>query len=294
MAGVCTPQLCIARAWIFQAASGDTSARMTRHEDAAAGGGPLEAFRLDGRVAVVTGASSGLGMRFAETLANAGARVVASARRDEPLEALVDRLQARGHEALAVRCDVTSDDDIDGLVRGTLDAYGALDVLINNAGIAPAEDAEIESQASFRRVLEVNTTGVFLCARAAGRAMLERGRGSIVNIASISGLVAGDGPDTPSYTASKGAVVNLTRELGVRWAPRGVRVNAIAPGYFPTEMTARDLETEEGRRFVAERTPVGRPGRIDELDGAVLFLASDASSYVTGHTLVVDGGWTAR
>ena len=118
--------------------------------------------------------------------------------------------------------------------------------------------------------------------------------GAIVNTASISGLVAGDGPDTPSYTATKGAIVNLTRELAVRWAERGIRVNAIAPGYFPSEMTTAELGSEEGLRFIAERTPLGRPGRTDELDGAMLFLASSASSYVTGHTLVVDGGWTAR
>lgn len=255
---------------------------------------PLEVFRVDGRVAVVTGASSGLGMRFAETLAGAGARVVAAARREDRLQELVGRLGDRGAEALAVGCDVTSDEDVESLVRTALETYGGLDVMVNNAGVAPPEDEEIESPASYRRVLEVNATGAFLCARAAGRAMLARRRGSIVNIASISGLVAGDSADTPSYAASKGAVVNLTRELGVRWAPRGVRVNAIAPGYFPTEMTARELGSEQGRRFVVERTPIGRPGRIGELDGALLFLASDASSYVTGHTLVVDGGWTAR
>jgi NAD(P)-dependent dehydrogenase (short-subunit alcohol dehydrogenase family) len=124
--------------------------------------------------------------------------------------------------------------------------------------------------------------------------MLDRGAGSIVNVASISGLVAGDGTDTPSYAASKGAVVNLTRELAVKWAGRGVRVNALAPGWFPSEMTAETLATEAGQEFVNQRTPLGRAGRTDELDGALLFLASDASSYVTGHTLVVDGGWTAR
>ena len=255
---------------------------------------PLEPFRIDGRVALVTGASSGLGARFAEVLAAAGARVVMAARRIERLEERAERLRADGADVVAVGCDVTAEGDVEGLVRTALDRFGAIDVLVNNAGIAPDEDEEIESAASFRRVLEVNTTGPFLCSRAVAPVMLGRGGGSIVNLASISGLVAGDGPDTPSYTASKGAVVNLTRELAVRWAPHGVRVNALAPGYFPSEMTADTLRTDEGRRFVEERTPMGRAGRIDELDGALLFLASDASRYVTGHTLVVDGGWTAR
>jgi NAD(P)-dependent dehydrogenase (short-subunit alcohol dehydrogenase family) len=255
---------------------------------------PLEAFRIDGRVAILTGASSGLGARFAEVLAAAGARVVMAARRIEQLEERAERLRADGGDAIAIACDVTADAEVERLVQVTLDRYGTIDILVNNAGIAPDEDEEIESPTSFRRVLEVNTTGPFLCSRAVAPVMLDRGAGSIVNMASISGLVAGDGPDTPSYTASKGAVVNLTRELAVRWAPGGVRVNAIAPGYFPSEMTADTLSTDEGRRFIAERTPLGRAGRTEELDGALLFLASDASAYVTGQTLVVDGGWTAR
>ena len=167
-------------------------------------------------------------------------------------------------------------------------------MLANNAGEAPEEDAEIETPESFRRVVDLNLSAAYCCAREAAAVMLSAGRGSIVNTASISGLVAGDGPDTPSYVASKGGLVALTRELAVRWADRGVRVNALAPGYFPTEMTEETLDREEGLRFIVERTPLRRPGRIDELDGALLFLASDASTYVTGATIPVDGGWTAR
>jgi hypothetical protein len=255
---------------------------------------PLASFRLDGRVAVVTGASSGLGSRFARVLGGAGASVVIGARRSDRLEELARDLRSAGTRVVPVSCDVTDDDDVAALIGTAREELGAVDVLVNAAGVAPAEDEEIESPASFRRVLEVNITGLYSCARAAAAVMLEQESGAIVNIASISGLVAGDGPDTPSYAASKGAVVNLTRELAVRWAGRGLRVNGIAPGWFPSEMTAETLASEDGRRFIAERTPIGRPGAEHELDGALLFLASDASSYVTGHTLVVDGGWTAR
>ncbi len=255
---------------------------------------PLSAFRLDGQVAVVTGASSGLGRRFAEVLAAAGARVVIAARRGVRLDALAAELRSRGAEVCSVVCDVSDESQVDPLIAAATDSFGGLDVLVNAAGVAPEEDEAIESPRSFRDVLEVNTTGTYLCTRAAARTMLGNGRGAIVNVASISGLVAGDGFDTPSYTASKGAIVNLTRELGVRWGPRGVRVNAIAPGWFRSEMTAETLADEKGRSFVVERTPLGRPGEEHELDGVLLFLASDASSYVTGQTLVVDGGWTAR
>ena len=243
---------------------------------------------------MVIGASSGLGARFARVLSAAGATIVVGARREERLDALVAALRADGATALAMRCDVTVDDEVEQLIDTAAEATERLDIVVNAAGVAPPEDEAIESPALFREVMAVNASGLYTCARAAAAVMLERGSGSIINVASISGLVAGDGLDTPSYAASKGAVINLTRELAVRWAAAGVRVNALAPGWFPTEMTEETLASDEGRRFVAERTPLGRPGRLHELDGALLFLASGASSYVTGHTLVVDGGWTAR
>jgi NAD(P)-dependent dehydrogenase (short-subunit alcohol dehydrogenase family) len=251
-------------------------------------------FSLEDRVAIVTGASSGLGARFAEALATSGASVVLAARRLERIEKLADDLCAQGGEAIAVACDVTSDQEVTALVSTAVNHFGTVDVLANNAGVAPDEDAAIETPASFRRVLDLNLNGAYTCAREAAGVMLKAGRGSIVNTASISGLVAGDGPDTPSYVASKGGLIALTRELAVRWADGGVRVNALAPGYFPTEMTETTLDSEYGQQFIAERTPMGRPGRIEELDGALIFLASDASSYVTGITMPVDGGWTAR
>lgn len=242
----------------------------------------------------MTGASSGLGSRFAQVAAAAGATVILAARRQTRLHALAGELRSQGGDAIALECDVTVDSAVEEMIATAVESTGRLDVLVNAAGIAPSEDDEIESPDLFRQVLEINTVGLYSCARAAGAVMLDHAGGSIVNVASISGLVAGDGPDTPSYAASKGAVVNLTRELAVRWAPHGVRVNALAPGWFPSEMTAETLSDETGRRFVEERTPLGRPGDPAELDGALLFLGSDASSYVTGHTLVVDGGWTAR
>jgi NAD(P)-dependent dehydrogenase (short-subunit alcohol dehydrogenase family) len=193
---------------------------------------PTQQFRLDEQTVIVTGASSGLGSRFARVLAGAGATVIAGARRRERLEALVDELRSEGADAVAVECDITVDSDVDRLIAVGIEATDHIDVLVNAAGIAPPEDEEIESSDLFRRVLDVNTVGLYSCTRAAAGVMLNRGAGSIVNVASISGLVAGDGTDTPSYAASKGAVINLTRELAVRWAPRGVRVNALAPGCF--------------------------------------------------------------
>ena len=253
---------------------------------------PSTLFRLDGRVAVVTGASAGIGTALAEALAAAGARVVLAARRAERLEELAGRLAAEGAEALAVACDVSAEPEVDRLVEATLRRFGRVDVLVNNAGIVTIVPAEDEPLEEFRRTVDVNLIGVFLCAQRFGRVMLEAGRGSIVNVASVLGLVGSGQVKQAAYCAAKGGVVNLTRELAAQWARRGVRVNALAPGWFPSEMTADMFADERSMKWVESRDPMGRPGRNEELVGPLLFLASDASSYVTGHILAVDGGWT--
>ena len=250
---------------------------------------PLAAFRLDGRVAVVTGASSGLGDRFARVLAAAGASVVVAARRVDRLE----RLAADLPGAVAVACDVAEDADLEALVNGTIERFGRLDVLVNNAGTSGVVAAEHETADQIRRVIAVNLVGAHRLSQMAAGPMLAAGRGAIVNVASILGLVGVGQIPQASYSASKAGLMGLTRELAAQWARRGVRVNCIAPGWFASEMTA-DMTTtpEAGLSWIQSRDPMGRPGREGELDGALLFLASDASSYVTGHTLVVDGGWT--
>ncbi|MBW2347951.1 MAG: glucose 1-dehydrogenase [Deltaproteobacteria bacterium] len=253
---------------------------------------PETLFSLKDRVAVITGASSGLGVTFAKGLAEAGAAVVLAARRKERLESVAAQIEELGSAALPVECDVTREEDVDRLVQTTVNRFGRLDVLVNNAGIAVVVPAENETPADFRRVLEVNVTAGFLCARSCGRVMLKAGRGSIINIASIMGVVGVGALPQLSYNTSKGAVVNMTRELAAQWAKRGIRVNAIAPGFFPSEMTVGLTDTEEGLRFVRRRTPMRRAGRPEELVGALLLLASDAGSYITGQTIIVDGGWT--
>ncbi len=242
------------------------------------------------RVAVVTGASSGLGARFAQVLHAAGAQVVISARRADRLEQLASALPG----TVAVAGDVAVAADRERLIETTVSTFGRIDVLVNNAGIGSPEPAETETVERFGEVMDVNVTSVFALAQLAGRCMIEQRDGTIINIASILGLVASAPIKQASYTASKGAVVNLTRELAVQWARKGVRVNAIAPGWFASEMTSDMFTDPSAIAFLERNDPMSRGGRPEELDGALLFLASAASSYVTGHVLTVDGGWTAR
>jgi NAD(P)-dependent dehydrogenase (short-subunit alcohol dehydrogenase family) len=250
---------------------------------------PADLFRLDGRVAVVTGASSGLGARFAGLLTAAGARVVLAARREERLAEVARELPG----SLPVVCDITDDAAVDRLVAAALKEFGQIDVLVNNAGIADPYPSEEEPIDEFREVLALNLTAQFVVAQRVGRHMLQRGKGSIINIASVLGLVGGGLRALPGYAAAKGGLVNLTRQLCSEWARRGVRVNALAPGYFESELTAPIFANEKAVERISRMTPIGRPGQAHELDGPLLFLASDASSYVTGHILAVDGGWLA-
>jgi NAD(P)-dependent dehydrogenase (short-subunit alcohol dehydrogenase family) len=248
---------------------------------------PLAAFRLEGRTAIVTGASSGLGARFARVLAAAGAQVVVAARRQDRIEALAREIGGR-----AVACDVTDEAGRERLVEAALES-GRLDVLVNNAGITNVRRAEDESLEEIERMVATNLVAPFALCQLAGRAMLERGSGSIVNVASVYGLVSSEREKVASYVATKHGLVGLTRDLGVQWARKGVRVNAIAPGFFPSEMTQNTIGDERWLAWMGNRVPYGRPGREGELDGALLFLASDASSYVTGQVIAVDGGMTA-
>jgi NAD(P)-dependent dehydrogenase (short-subunit alcohol dehydrogenase family) len=252
--------------------------------------GILDAFRLDGRVAVVTGASSGLGVAFARALAEAGADVALGARRVDKLEETRALVEATGRRAIAVATDVTEPADCDALVQAALRDLGRVDILVNNAGVGTSVPATRETPEQFREVIDVNLMGSYWMAQACGRVM-EPGS-SIVNISSILGMVRSHLPQA-AYAASKAGVIGLTRDLAAQWTGRkGIRVNALAPGYFASEMTEPLLANERFDGLVRSSTVMGRPGEEHELCGALVFLASPASSYVTGVTLPVDGGWT--
>lgn len=247
-------------------------------------------FGLDGRVAVVTGASSGLGLGFARALAGAGATVYAAARRVDRLRALAEA----DPRIVPVRCDVTRPEDRTALVDRCYDESGSLDVLVNNAGRPGPPHAEEETDAEFRAVLELNLLAGFHLATYAASRLPEEASASYINISSVIGLVSTAPIGGASYAASKAGTLGLTRELAGQWGRRGIRVNAVVPGWFDTEMTDGLFTNEKSAGWVRRNTMLGRGGRTGEVDGAVVFLASDASSYLTGQAIVVDGGWTAR
>lgn len=251
---------------------------------------PTNAFRLDDKVVIVTGASSGLGARFARVCDAAGAKVVVTARRTDRLEALASELS----DALVVSADFATDEAAPAVIDATLSHFDAIDVVVNNAGISRAVSAIDDTADGFRHELQVDLVAPYDLASRAARWMIEQNRpGAIINIASVLATVAAGPIHLPGYAAAKGGLAHLTKELASEWARQRIRVNAIGPGWFRSEMTQSAMfDDEGGAAFVKRGAPMGRAGEEHELDGALLFLASDASSYVTGQTLYVDGGWT--
>jgi NAD(P)-dependent dehydrogenase (short-subunit alcohol dehydrogenase family) len=251
-------------------------------------------FDLSGKIALVTGGSRGLGLEMATALGEAGARVVITARRGQWLTEAEAELRAKGIDVLAVRCDVSNPDDVNAAMRATIDRFARLDILINNAGISWGEPVETMPLDKWRQVFDTNAVGCFLMSQAAGNEMLRLGHGgAIINITSVAGMIGLDADvlDAVGYSASKGAIITLTRDLAVKWASRGIRVNAIAPGFFDTRLSHAMLEKTQLK--IEKTTPMGRIGKPGELGGVAVFLASPAASYVTGQVLAVDGGMTA-
>ncbi len=248
-------------------------------------------FDLSGQTALITGGSRGLGREIAEGLAEAGAALMLLARREQWLTPTLDEFRGLGFRCQGMVCDAAVPEQIEAAVARTLEIYGRIDILVNNAGISWGAPAETMALDKWRMVIDVNLTGAFLFCQAVGREMIRAGGGRIVNISSINALTGGlIMPDVPnaSYVASKGGLTALTRELAAKWARHGIRVNAIAPGYFPSRLTERIWERVQAR--MEQQVPLGRSGREGELKGVALFLAAEASSYITGQILVVDGG----
>lgn len=250
-----------------------------------------ELFNLTGRTAIVTGGSRGLGKEMAEGLAEAGATLMLCARREEWLMETVEEFRARNFHVHARICDVSSAEEIQAIADETIEKLGKIDILVNNAGVSWGAMPEEMPLDKWQRVLDVNLTGCFLTAQIVGREMLKRKSGSIINITSISGMTSSaNGPFYAGYAASKAGLIGLTRELAASWGRRGIRVNAIAPGFFHSRLADPVIDIYE--RSIQENNAIPRIGSEGELKGTAVFLASDASSYVTGQTIVVDGGMT--
>lgn len=247
-------------------------------------------FDITSRVVIITGASSGLGAHFAGLLAQRGALVVAAARRIDRLE----RIAGDFSNVVAVRCDVTAEADRERLIEMAHEVGGRVDVLVNNAGIGSNVAAMEENLDMFDRVIDVNLRSSFALSVLAAREMMHSGGGSIINVSSILGIVGSVPLAQSAYGAAKGGLINLTRHLAGEWAASDIRVNSIAPGWFPSELTAEMIDDERALQWIQRNTPMRRVGQLEELNGVLLLLASDAGSFITGQTIAVDGGWTAR
>ena len=250
-----------------------------------------ELFDLTGRVAIVTGGSRGLGREMAEGLAEAGAKLMLCARREEWLTPTIADLRARGFTVEGAIGDVSNGDHVQAIVSQTMAAYGRIDILVNNAGLSWGEEPESMPLEKWHKVIDANLTGAFLFSQAAGRVMLQQENGCIINIASVAGLHASvNGPHYVGYAASKAGLMGLTRELAASWGRRGIRVNAIAPGFFHSRLADAAIPLAEPG--IKAFSPIPRVGAVGELKGVAVFLAADASSYITGQVIVVDGGRT--
>lgn len=251
-------------------------------------------FDLTEKVAIVTGASSGLGVQFAKTLARAGANLAILARRREKLEEVKKEIESEfGVEVFVEPCDVLSVSDIRSSVQKIREHYKHIDILVNNAGVGASQPSHKHSDEEWQKVIDVNLNAVFYFSREVGNIMVQQKYGKIINLGSIHSRVAMPGLPVSAYAASKGGVLMLTRALAAEWAKDGVTVNAIGPSYMKSEMTKDLLENSEFRQLAESLCPMGRVGNPDELDGALLYFASDASSFTTGQLLNIDGGWTA-
>ena len=250
-----------------------------------------ELFELTDKTAIITGGSRGIGKEMAEGLAEAGANLMLCARRAEWLEETVKEFIGKGFNVAGTVCDVSKPDEVQAVVDQTVAKYGSVDILINNAGTSWGAMPEEMSLKKWQQVIDVNLTGCFLFAQAVGRQMLTQGSGSIINIASIAGLTSSaNGPFYAGYVASKAGLIGLTRELAASWGRKGIRVNAIAPGFFHSRLADAVIDLYE--RSIQENNVIPRVGNEGELKGTAVFLASDASSYITGQTIIVDGGMT--
>jgi NAD(P)-dependent dehydrogenase (short-subunit alcohol dehydrogenase family) len=252
----------------------------------------LSQFDLTGKVALVTGASRGLGISFARGLAKAGCNLVITARDFERLQTVAQDLRQYGGSVLPFRADAAHAADAGAMVDRATEEFGRLDILVNNAGISAVADAETMAPAQWQSVIDTNLTGLFYCAQSAARPMLEKGAGKIINIASMYGISASSCIPQASYVASKAGVLGLTRELAVQWAPRGLHVVALAPGFFRSDQTIWQFEgnKELGEKLLA-KVPMGRMGKLEELEATIVYLASTGADYMNGQALILDGGF---
>lgn len=250
-------------------------------------------FSLKGRVAVVTGASSGLGLQMANGFAQQGADLVLLARRKERLEAIAADFRARGIRCLPIQCDVTNTEEVNAAAEAAVKEYGKIDILVNNAGAARNAGVLVMSDEDWNFTMEADLTSVFKVTRAFAKSMVEQKYGRIINIASIYGQVGNTAMDTVAYHSSKGGVINFTRAVAAELAKYNITCNTISPGYFETELTSDTLKTESFTSFMKTTVPLGRYGAEGELNPAAIFLASDEASYITGQNIKVDGGFTS-